>query len=363
MKKLNVLNNQIVLGKDFAVYGDIENPLFLAKDVAEVIENKNVSQMLNVVDEDEKVICNVYTLGGNQDMWFLTEYGLYEVLMQSRKPIAKEFKKEVKAILKQLRTSGVVITESATQEAIDYESKFGTRRIRKTFRETKNLIETWNEFKELSKIERDARRINNDTRIKGCSIIIDELQNYLADNVTEMKAYEVVMYQEIMQEILAEKNRLTNKYYGGLLSAQTKQIKKLEQQVEDLTPEELTFIKVDIHPFTVNCMYNIDDNGKQHRSESYNKWIAKFPAHQIPTLVEYETYDNIDFTKPIGIEIEYICMDGFDIDNLNKATIDMIFNRVLRIDDNIVKEVKATQIGRCNTYSQGKIFFAIYNIK
>ena len=62
--------------------------------------------MLNIVDEDEKGIYNVYTLGGNQDMWFLTEDGLYEVLMQSRKPIAKQFKKQVKQILKQIRQTG-----------------------------------------------------------------------------------------------------------------------------------------------------------------------------------------------------------------------------------------------------------------
>ena len=197
---ITILNNQMILGKDFAVYGDIDNPLFLAKDVASMIEHSNVSKMLSSVDEDEKVITNCYTLGGSQEMWFLTEYGLYEVLMQSRKPIAKEFKKEIKAILKQLRQSGVVITESATQEVIDYESKFGTRRIRKTFRETTNLIETWNEFKELSKIERDAHRIDNDDRIKRCNIIIDELQNYVANNNLEMKTYEVVMYQEVIQE-------------------------------------------------------------------------------------------------------------------------------------------------------------------
>lgn len=64
--------------------------------MAEWIDNKNVSQMLNAVDEEEKGIYNIYTLGGNQNSWFLTEDGLYEVLMQSRKPIAKEFKKEVK---------------------------------------------------------------------------------------------------------------------------------------------------------------------------------------------------------------------------------------------------------------------------
>jgi prophage antirepressor-like protein len=214
---ITILNNQMILGKDFAVYGDIDNPLFLAKDVASMIEHSNVSKMLSSVDEDEKVITNCYTLGGSQEMWFLTEYGLYEVLMQSRKPIAKEFKKEIKAILKQLRQSGVVITESATQEAIDYESKFGTRRIRKTFRETTNLIETWNEFKELSKIERDAHRIDNDDRIKRCNIIIDELQNYVANNNLEMKTYEVVMYQEVMMEIKDEITRLSNKKNGGII--------------------------------------------------------------------------------------------------------------------------------------------------
>lgn len=51
--------------------------------------------MLSNVDEDEKVQNIVPTLGGNQKAWFLTENGLYEVLMQSRKPIAKDFKKKV----------------------------------------------------------------------------------------------------------------------------------------------------------------------------------------------------------------------------------------------------------------------------
>lgn len=44
----------------------------------------------------------------------LTESGLYEVLMQSRKPIAKQFKKGVKAILKEIRKTGGYI--STTQE-------------------------------------------------------------------------------------------------------------------------------------------------------------------------------------------------------------------------------------------------------
>lgn len=71
----------------------------------------------NVDDEEKMKILNpAYNKGGvlqaNTEYWFLTEDGLYEVLMQSRKPKAKEFKKEVKKILKSIRkTGGYVVGE------------------------------------------------------------------------------------------------------------------------------------------------------------------------------------------------------------------------------------------------------------
>ncbi len=61
--------------------------------------------MLNNVDEDEKLTYVIHNSGQNREMWFLTEDGLYEVLMQSRKPIAKAFKKEVKKILRSVLTT------------------------------------------------------------------------------------------------------------------------------------------------------------------------------------------------------------------------------------------------------------------
>lgn len=45
-------------------------------------------------------------------MWFLTEQGLYEVLMQSRKPIAKDFKRGVKTLLKGIRTGGYYLSNT-----------------------------------------------------------------------------------------------------------------------------------------------------------------------------------------------------------------------------------------------------------
>lgn len=64
--------------------------------------------MLANVDENEKTTRKIIPNGSNYktEAWFLTEDGLYEVLMQSRKPKAKEFKKEVKKILKSIRKTG-----------------------------------------------------------------------------------------------------------------------------------------------------------------------------------------------------------------------------------------------------------------
>ena len=98
MNSLKVIEERQVLGKEFRIYGTVDDPLFLAKDVAEWINysKSNVSKLVDVVDENEKVRNIITTPGGAQESWFLTEDGLYEVLMQSRKPIAKAFKKEVK---------------------------------------------------------------------------------------------------------------------------------------------------------------------------------------------------------------------------------------------------------------------------
>ena len=106
MNNLMVFEEREVLGKDFKIYGTKESPYFLAKDVKEWIEHSDVSMMLKKIDEEEKLVQTLFVSGQNREMWFLTEDGLYEVLMQSRKPIAKEFKKEVKKILKQIRTTG-----------------------------------------------------------------------------------------------------------------------------------------------------------------------------------------------------------------------------------------------------------------
>lgn len=92
------------------IYRDLGNPLFLAGDVARMIDYSvgNTSHMLKMVDESEMIFAstrnNGATARGNATMkWFLTEDGLYEVLFQSRKPVARRFKFTIKQVLKKIR--------------------------------------------------------------------------------------------------------------------------------------------------------------------------------------------------------------------------------------------------------------------
>ena len=112
--ELQVIDKRNILDHEVTTYGDLENPLFLAKDVAEWIgyEISNVSKMVKNVDDDEKIIART----NNTSATFLTEDGLYEVLMQSRKPIAKQFKKKVKKLLKDLRLNKFNPFENMSKE-------------------------------------------------------------------------------------------------------------------------------------------------------------------------------------------------------------------------------------------------------
>lgn len=102
-EQIEVLKQTELLGQQFNVYGTLAEPLFKAKDVTDMLGLTNPREVMSRVDDDERCKLNLPRQG---ETWMLTEDGLYEVLMQSRKPIAKQFKKGVKEILKSIRRTG-----------------------------------------------------------------------------------------------------------------------------------------------------------------------------------------------------------------------------------------------------------------
>ena len=121
-KVLEVVAETEILDRAIKIYGSIESPLFKATDVAEWIEHSKVTMMLKSIDDEEKVkVNNVYSENrtGGSGTWFLTEDGLYEVCMQSRKPIAKEMKKKIKQYLKSIRLTGAAIPVGEERRFVD----------------------------------------------------------------------------------------------------------------------------------------------------------------------------------------------------------------------------------------------------
>ena len=109
----SIIKQAEMFGKQLTVYGTPEEPLFLAKEVAEWLEHPNPSELVKLVDKEERLTSTLLRSGQGRQMWFLTEDGLYEILMLSRKPIAKQFKKGVKKILKEIRKTGGYIAANA----------------------------------------------------------------------------------------------------------------------------------------------------------------------------------------------------------------------------------------------------------
>lgn len=88
------------------IEGTHENPLYQANNIAEILELTNIHQSLMDFDSTEKVILLTKTNGGMQNVTFLTEQGLYRLLIRSNKDISKIFQKWICENIKKIRTEG-----------------------------------------------------------------------------------------------------------------------------------------------------------------------------------------------------------------------------------------------------------------
>ena len=120
-KGVSILTERIILGQVFRIYGTVEKPLFLVADIARAINHSTPSKLANIVDEQNKLLLpmnSVHTqdshggLRANTEYLFVTEQGLYRILMRSDKPNAQPFQDKVCEILTEIRqTGGYIHTE------------------------------------------------------------------------------------------------------------------------------------------------------------------------------------------------------------------------------------------------------------
>lgn len=77
----------------------------VAKDVAMALGYKHTPQMVRNLDQKDKGVHKVDTLGGKQELSIISEFGIYDATFGSHKKEAKEFKRWVFSVIKTLRQS------------------------------------------------------------------------------------------------------------------------------------------------------------------------------------------------------------------------------------------------------------------
>lgn len=93
-------------------------PWFVAKDVCDCLELGNPRTSVALLDDDEKGVHTMDTPGGKQEMSIISEAGLYSLILRSRKPEAKAFKRWVTHdILPSIRKTGGYSAPSSPAKA------------------------------------------------------------------------------------------------------------------------------------------------------------------------------------------------------------------------------------------------------
>lgn len=84
-----------------------EAPWFVAADVCRVLEIVRTDRAVSGLDDDEKGTHIVSTLGGRQTLTIVSESGLYALVLRSRKPAAKRFRKWITSqVIPAIRRTG-----------------------------------------------------------------------------------------------------------------------------------------------------------------------------------------------------------------------------------------------------------------
>ena len=115
---LEVVAETEILGKNIKMYGSVEEPYFVASDVADWLGERDGYTVGRKVDDEDKDTQLVCTRGGVQKTTVFTEDGLYDACMLSRKKISKPLKKAIKTYLKSIRKTGAAIQPDREEEMV-----------------------------------------------------------------------------------------------------------------------------------------------------------------------------------------------------------------------------------------------------
>ena len=173
---------------------EIDNePWFVGKDVAEVLGYKKTRNAIALhVDDDDKKDAPIQGYpGGTQQMTIINESGLYSLILSSKLPNAKKFKRWVtNEVLPSIRKHGAYMTEDTIEKALtspDFLIQLATK-----------LKEEQEKSKQLEdKLHKNSRMINQIAVSKN-SLLVREVAKVLS-NEHSIKIGEKQLYKKLRE--------------------------------------------------------------------------------------------------------------------------------------------------------------------
>ena len=161
-------------------------PWFVGKDVAAVLGYSNPRDAINKrVDDEDKGVAKCDTLGGVQDLTIINESGLYSLVLSSKLPNAKKFKRWVTSeVLPSIRKHGAYMTEQTLERALtspDFLIELATQL--KTEQEQRRRLET-TVAAQSKQMEQDKPKVlfADSVTASSSSILIGELAKLIKQN-------------------------------------------------------------------------------------------------------------------------------------------------------------------------------------
>lgn len=106
-------------GTNVRVLGDADNPMFVLNDVANVLGIKNIGNVVTRLDKADIRRMDVRSGGQKRNMVTINESALYEVVIRSEKPVARQFSRWVThEVLPSIRKHGAYMTEHTIEQVL-----------------------------------------------------------------------------------------------------------------------------------------------------------------------------------------------------------------------------------------------------
>ena len=218
IRKNNMSNIEIFKDSRFGevrVAGTSEKPLFCLADVCKALDLQNPSQVKARLDEEDVQLIDLQALNpneviiGNSIANFVTESGLYDVLMRSESGKAKPFRRWVtKEVLPSIRKDGMYATEDTIDKILN-DPDYGIRLLTKLKEERAARIEAEKKNAILMHVNKTytATEIAKELNMKSAQQLNTKLEEmgvqYKVNNTWVLYSqYSNLGYEEIKQEVL-----------------------------------------------------------------------------------------------------------------------------------------------------------------